>query len=324
MMKPTIMPMPLRPTVSDIADDNMSTAPTLTDTTMRSRSDFDSDNSPPHDSGAESEDDSGEDLEDVSDDDYVDICQKNIKDRRWARTVTIQAGRYKTPLILHTAPLVENSAWFRKVLALGRKVVPLVNIGALYLMMYAHWIYTSNLDFAALGYRQNGNDFVHYEGIKAIKVDDSNVVQYSEIETYSNRDRHLEKTSEWAHRLIVFWVHAEFLGDVRLQNTISEELENWWFKEDLVVSIHRRSFAFVGKHASLGSPLRKLCIDWADLSDVFRSREESQIEIERLPNWLSTRLLLMKIRRERGTLKEDPRGADLTRRGRYHVCCHKC
>jgi hypothetical protein len=191
----------------------------------------------------------------------------------------------------------------------------LATIDAMYFMMYTHWVYTSRLDFAALGYRQNGDDFVRFQAVQA---------NGSEIEMYSNVDRHSEKTGDWAHRLIVLWVHAEFLGDVRLQNTISQELERWWFAKDLVVSIHRRSFVFVGKHTSRDSPLRKLCVDWADLSFVFRSWEKKPIEVERLPKWLSNRLLLMKMRRERGTLRDDLREMEPMMLGRYHLRCNDC
>jgi hypothetical protein len=301
---------------------------------MCSRSENDSDDSPQNDFDADSEtafeNHVKKDFEDDCEEDYEDISQENHEYKIWARTVTVYAGSDKVPFKLHTAPLVEKSPYFRKalqsrVLGCVKQLLCLVTIPALYFMMYTHWVYTSQLDFAALGYRQNGDDFVTYRAVQA---------DGSDIEMYSNVDRHLEKTSDWAHHLIVLWVHAEFLGDVRLQNTISEELERWWFDENLVVSIHGRSYAFVGKHTSPDSPLRKLCIDWADRSLVFRSWERRPIEVEKLPKWLSTQLLLMKMRRERGTLKDDPRKMnprevdpremDPKRLGRYHVRCNGC
>lgn len=297
---------------------------------MCSRSENDTDDSDQDDFNADAETEFGNDFEDDCEDDCEDSFHENYKYKTWARTVTVYAGRDKVPFKLHTAPLVEKSPYFRKalqsrVLGCVKHFLCLVTINALYLMMYAHWVYTSQLDFAALGYRENGDDFVTFEAVQA---------NGSETEMFSNVDRHLEKTSDWAHRLIVFWVHADFLGDVRLQNKISEELERWWFGKDLVVSIHGRSFAFVGKHTSLDSPLRQLCADWADRSYVFRSRERRPIEVEELPKWVSTQLLLMKMRRERGTLKYDPRemnpkkidprDMDPKMLGRYHVRCKNC
>jgi len=290
-------------------------SPTYTDDTIRSRTEADSDGSTRRDSEAKPEDDSEDDSEDESE---ATAWAQTVK---WTRTVTVQAGRHKAPFKVHKAPLVDKSTFFRKALIPGRwnegynALVCLVTISAQYFMMYAHWVYTSQLDFAALGYRQNGDDFVRFSAVLA---------NGSEIEMCSNRDRHLEKTGDWAHRLIRLWIHADFLGDVHLQNTISEELEHWWFDKHLVVTIHERSFAFVGKQTSPNSPLRQLCIDWADLSYVFRSLERRQIEVERLPRWLSSALLLMKLRRERGTLKDDPRKMDLARRGKYHVRCNDC
>jgi hypothetical protein len=283
---------------------------------MCSRSENDPDDSDQDDFEA----DSKNDFEDYFEDDCEDSFQENYKYKTWARTVNVYAGRDRVPFKLHTAPLIEKSPYFRRALQYREwgwieQLLWLVTISAQYFMLYTHWVYTSQLDFAALGYRQNGDDFVRFHAVQA---------NGSDMEMYSNVDRHLEKTGDWAHRLIVLWVHADFLGDVRLQNTISEELERWWFEEDLVVSIHGRSFAFVGKHTSPDSPLRKLCVDWTDLSYVFRSRERGQIEVENLPKWLSTELLLMRMRRERGTLRDDPRKMEPKMLGRYHVRCNGC
>jgi len=245
------------------------------------------------------------------------MCSR-YDDNKWAETVTVHAGRDKVPFQLHTTPLTEKSFFFRTALRPGRwtesnkKLVQLAKINAEYFAMYTYWIYNSQLDYTALGYHPNGDDFVAFPAVLANG-------EYCP-ETHSNVSRHMEKTGDWAHRLIVLWVHAGFLGDVRLQNTISEELEKWWFKEDLVVSIHRRTFEFVDQHTPPTSPLRKLCIDWAELSHVFLNRVGSQPEVERLPKWLLSELLLLRMFRERGTLRRDPRMMDLTQWGRYNVC----
>jgi hypothetical protein len=250
-------------------------------------------------------------------DDPWDDSQEYYIDKRYTQMVTVRVGRDKAPFKLHRALLSEKSLFFRNALKPGRwregtrKVVFLAEVGAQEFKMYMHWVYKSRLDYAALGYRENGDDFVTFDDCLANDISG----------TYSNVSRHMEKTGDWAHRLIVLWVAADFLGDVGLQNTIMEELEGWWFQEEHVFSIHKQSFVFVDRHTPPNSPLRKFCIDWADLSEVFRSRVGSQPEIERFPRWMLSKLLLMKERRERGTLgDDDPREMDMTQRGRYDVC----
>jgi hypothetical protein len=281
-----------------------------------SSSEHDSDDNSPHDSAAESDDDFEDDFVDNFDDDFDDCYPQGPKDNRWGRTVTIHVGRDEVPFKLHTMSLIEKSPYFRKRFRrCVKRSVGVATISVQYFEMYTHWVYTSQLDFSALGYLEDGKDFVTWLAVGANGDD---------IGRDSNVNRHLEKTSDWAHRLIVLWVHAGSLGDVQLQNTISEQLERWWFERHLVVSIPRRSFVFVGKHTSSGSPLRKLCIDWADLSSVFRSRVGSQVEVKNFPRWLTNELLRMKTSRERGTLEDDPRKMDLSTRGRYYVRCNGC
>ena len=230
--------------------------------------------------------------------------------------VTVSVGRDRAPFMLHRALLTEKSLFFRNALKPGTwregkgKVVFLPGVSVQGFKLYMHWVYKSRLNYAALGYRENGDDFVTFDAVLA----------NNDSETYSNVSRHMEKTGDWAHRLIVLWVAADFLGDVGLQNTIMQELEGWWFQQEHVFSIHKHSFVFVDRHTPPDSPLRKFCIDWADLSSVFRSRVGSQPEIEKIPRWMLSKLLLMKVRRERRTLRDDPRMMDMTQRGRYDVC----
>jgi hypothetical protein len=236
-------------------------------------------------------------------DDPWDDSQEYSIDKRYTQMVTVRVGRDRAPFKLHRALLTEKSLFFRNALKPGtwregkRKVVFLPGVSAQDFKMY-------------IGYRENGDDFVTFDAVLA----------NNESETYSNVSRHMEKTGDWAHRLIVLWVAADFLGDVELQNTIMQELEGWWFQHEHVFSIHRHSFVFVDRHTPPNSPLRKFCIDWADLSYVFRSRVGSQPEIEKFPKWMLSKLLLMKVRRERRTLRDDPRMMDMNQRGRYDVC----
>jgi hypothetical protein len=297
--------------VSVLIEDPTAIDSTHTDNTMFLRSDDSSDD----DSQDGFETDCEDDSEDEIIDDYRDDRLETVKENRHTRTVIVRVGRHMYPFKVHTALLIEKSHYFRKTLKHGRcekKLVRLAGVDKLSFKIYMHWVYRSELDYAALGYHPNGDDFVEFPAVLANGG-------YNP-ETHSNVSRHMEKTGDWAHRLMALWVHAEFLGDVGLQNTISEELEKWWFQTHHVVSIHRRTFEFVGRHTPPNSPLRKLCIDWAELSHVFRNRVGSQPEVERWPKWLLSELLLLRMCRERGTLVRDPRMMDLTQRGRYNVC----
>ena len=74
--------------------------------------------------------------------------------------VTILVGKDETPFILHQTPLIHKSPVFWADLAAETEEdddedpVRLLGIEARYFKVYAHWIYSSQLDIALLGHLQ--------------------------------------------------------------------------------------------------------------------------------------------------------------------------
>jgi hypothetical protein len=71
----------------------------------------------------------------------------------------------------------------------------------------------------------------------------------------------MERSSIHAHHLVRFWIHANFLGDITLENTILYELVKWWIAPNFAVLISERTLDLVDRNTVEHSPLRRLCID---------------------------------------------------------------
>jgi hypothetical protein len=202
-----------------------------------------------------------------TDGDLESSAREDFEYERRNAIVTILAGVNKDSFKIHWAPLIKNSTFFWKAKwTEDDTLVKLPNVSTRYFKMYTHWTYTAQLDFASLGYRDNGGDFARYQDYYARGI--------SKAAVLTTAENQLEKTGVWADHLVRFWVHAEFLGDVDLQHVVSEQLVKWWLSGDYVVRIHERTIAFVDKHTTPDHPLRQFCIDWAERSATFQDRLE--------------------------------------------------
>ena len=116
----------------------------------------------------------------------------------------------------------------------------------------------------------------------------------------------VQKSNDYARRLIRFWFVAQSLGDTALQDTITDELARWWIAPNFVVLLDQRTLAFVDKRTSRGSPLRRFFIDWATCIDSGRKTVEKQIKKgkfkkEELPRWLPHGEMLFGVPEVRGS-----------------------
>lgn len=205
--------------------------------------------------------------------------------------VTVHAGRDGgyLEILVHNQHFCWNSGYFRS-LAVGQPV-SLPNISARYFKTYTYWAYTSRLDYTALG--KPSEDFLRWQDIlgggyngKCRDADDKS----------ANIEMEMQKSSNYAYRLIRFWCHAEFLQDSTLQNTIMDELYRWWITKGCVVMIDSRALELVDKHthrlegsSPKGHPLRQLCSDWAIFNGaktIKKRLDLGKLRKEELPKWL--------------------------------------
>ena len=214
--------------------------------------------------------------------------------------VTILVGKDKTPFTLHQTPLIRKSPIFWADLASepegddDKEPVWLLGIEARYFKVYAHWIYSSQLDIALLGY-------------------DRATVERQKC------GRDAEKAGldngELVDDLMRLWTYVTLLMDAPFQNIVSDELVRWMLDRRSPVSMSQKTFDFVDKHTDPGSPLRQMCIDWADIA--LTSETSMNVLAGIAPKWLVSGILVSKTCRENGGWKADPRRIPMKRR--YHV-----
>ena len=217
--------------------------------------------------------------------------------------VTILVGKDETPFILHQTPLIHKSPVFWADLAAETEEdddedpVRLLGIEARYFKVYAHWIYSSQLDIALLGHHRTTapRPQVGRDAEKA-KLDNGELVD----------------------DLMRLWTRTAVLMDASFQNTVSDELVRWLVDRRSLTFMSTKTFDFVDKHTGSETPvnpLRQMCIDWADLE--LSSENNMKVLTESAPKWLVTGLLVSKVCRENGGWKDDPRRMPMKRR--YHV-----
>ena len=217
--------------------------------------------------------------------------------------VTILVGKDETPFILHQTPLIHKSPAFWADLAAeteeddDEEPVRLLGIEARYFKVYAHWIYSSQLDIALLGHHRTTapRPQVGRDAEKA-KLDNGELVD----------------------DLMRLWTRTAVLMDASFQNTVSDELVRWLVDRRSLTFMSTKTFDFVDKHTGSETPvnpLRQMCIDWADLE--LSSENNMKVLTESAPKWLVTGLLVSKVCRENGGWKDDPRRMPMKRR--YHV-----
>jgi hypothetical protein len=231
--------------------------------------------------------------------------------------VTVLAGPDEDKYDVHHTRLVQHSAYFRKLLAGSQSdeapvVVNVPGISATYFEMYCHWVYTSELDYEALDYDDGAPCFVELNSRLQEETDEG--------EREHLLDAIPEHSSILADHLIRFWIHADHFEDAKCQNTISDELTNWFFNEYIPTSISPSTIAFVDKQTRPGCPLRQFCIDWVDSDPVVGSkRSKRECLGEKAPKWLLLGLLSAKMRREEGEWEEEGDPREASKKGRYYV-----
>jgi hypothetical protein len=217
--------------------------------------------------------------------------------------VTIVVGKDETPFILHQTPLIRKSPIFWADLASeteeddDEEPVRLLGIEARYFKVYAHWIYSSQLDIALLGHHRT-------------------TVQRPQVGR--NAEKAKLDNGELVDDLMRLWTRTAVLMDASFQNTVSDELVRWLLDRRSLTFMSTKTFDFVDKHTGSETPvnpLRQMCIDWADLE--LSSENNMKVLTESAPKWLVTGLLVSKVCRENGRWREDPRRMPM--KSRYHV-----
>jgi hypothetical protein len=198
--------------------------------------------------------------------------------------------------------LILRSAYFRRILARRGKEreqisVKMSSLNAQYFRMYWHWVYESQLDYKALGYCPNGNPRFVDLIINPPPGVDERVV----------KKRVIDQSKTLADTLIRLWFLGDVLDDIKLQNTISDELATWYLDKDVQSYISQATIAFVEEHAKfctvygrvnpmLGNrhPIREFCVDWAvckfDNKDIYDRLEFSKTA----PEWMTRRMFYPK------------------------------
>jgi hypothetical protein len=224
--------------------------------------------------------------------------------------VTVLVGKDETPFALHRTPLFRKSSYFRKGLASDQdaddmKPAKLPEIEVRHFKVYTHWVYSSQLDIAALECRvTTGQRPIVYVPRHASEAERT----YQRVAPLDNGDL--------INDLMRLWADGDFLGDVEFQNIVSDELVEWLLvKENCLTLMPWTTFAFVDEHTDSECPLRRILIEWADLE--LKKEIDVKALSEQAPKWLVAGLLLLEISREDGYWKEDPREGVV--KERYHV-----
>lgn len=215
--------------------------------------------------------------------------------------VTILVGKDKTPFTLHQTPLIRKSPILWADLASepegddDEEPVCLLDIEARYFKVYAHWVCSSPLDIALLGY-------------------DRATLQRPQAGRDA-QEASLHRKLNLVDDLLRLWNHVTFLMDAPSQNIVSDELVRWMLDRRSLSCMSLETLNFVDKNIDSGSPLHQLCIDWVDIE--FTSETHMNSLAEKAPKWLVSGMLVSKMCREHGGWKEDPRRTLI--KGRYHI-----
>lgn len=239
------------------------------------------------------------------DTDTSSCCSSDVKDR--CCMVTVLVDNNQIAFNVHMKTLVRKSSYFRKSLAAHQwmddkvALIKLPHVSAFCFKHYSHWINQDRLHFEAFDYSLDRYPpFLSI--IRAARLAGVPV----------NRKMAKEAYGLLITRLVDIWTLAVQLGDIELQNTISDELATF-LDHGWLLSPGKNALTAIETYSRPGSPLCRLCIEWAD--DLPARR---QLCTNSMPKWLTTGLLLLRMRRAGGELKDDPRDTP-NKKGRYHV-----
>ena len=177
--------------------------------------------------------------------------------------------------------------------------------------IYSHWINQGRLQLEALGYSADGvPPFIAL-------TRDATAARFPSgasalVATRIAKTR--EACTTLGYRLVRLWALAVRFGDVELQNTITDELAKCFIDATFPFYLDASAMSITNKTSWPGCPLRCLCIEWADTS-----RAGFELRTNSLPTWLTSGLMLLKMRRAGGELKDDPREEVPKKKERYHV-----
>jgi len=91
------------------------------------------------------------------------------------------------------------------------------------------------------------------------------------------KERVIDHSETLADTLIRLRFLGDFLGDIKLQNPISDELATWYIDRQVESYVSEATIAFVGEHTESPTatgfvdracfknfPIHQFCVDWAD------------------------------------------------------------
>ena len=208
--------------------------------------------------------------------------------------MTVLVGPEEEDFSFDQGSLVLKSSYFEKALEKHQSVLRLPNLSAKYFKMYWHWVYEPRLDYKALGYCPSGNP-------RFVDLHINPPTGMKQCVMAAHQIHEAEEPEVLADSLVRLWFLGDFLGDVKLQNIIADELATWYVDCGMPSSISESTIAYVEEHTAAGTVerehlLRQLCIDWADRK--FRE-EEDMLEFSRTaPRWMTSGLLYNKTQKE--------------------------
>jgi hypothetical protein len=153
--------------------------------------------------------------------------------------VTVLAGAETHGIEVEEAALVKRSELFRTAWVVRRgdgmkqALMKLPEIDVRHFLLYEHWLYTSELDYAVLGYDDQKKipDFANH--LHRIPL------------TPNAEERVKTQSSILADSLVHLWAIGNLLQDRGIQKTAMAELRKWYVNERVPSVVSKQTIAFV-------------------------------------------------------------------------------
>lgn len=227
----------------------------------------------------------------------------------WCSLVTVVAGEegQEQAFQVHRKQLTQHSSFFTTALnghwhESHEQTVPLPTMSSRYFAIYASWIYCQKID---------GEDFRAWPGDDDEArwlIEDDLISHELKAEMFNTIKELLPR-----QRFCQMWIHADYLGDVNLQNTVIDSLDQsieTCLFPDTFNLMCARIIASAWPHTSEG-PLRRWLVERPG-----SSLDALAIEFgDNLPSEYLRALLLEKMRAEEGV----GQAGDDEDKCRYHV-----